>query len=259
MAVMDGALYDRIGGTYTGSRRPDPRIAAAIRSALGDDVRTVVNVGAGTGGYEPADLDVVPVEPSEVMNGQRPGGAGHVIRATAEALPFGDESFDAAMAIFSDHHWTDRAAGLRELRRVARGAVVLLNFDPALSGAFWLSQEYLPGATGRLVPEHSRVPGFWQRELEDLLGEVELLPVPIPHDCTDGFYGAYWRRPHAYLDPTVRSNISVFQLLAPQDVDRAIARLAADLESGAWHERHADLLDRDALDLGYRLVVARPG
>jgi uncharacterized protein YndB with AHSA1/START domain len=254
-----GSAYDRFGGTYTASRRPDPRIAGAIRDALGTDVRSVVNVGAGSGAYEPADLDVVAVEPSEVMNGQRPGGADEVVRATAEALPFADDSFDAAMAIFSDHHWTDRAAGLGELRRVARRRVVLLNVDPSLSGAFWLSQEYLPGVTGRLVPPRYREPGFWEAELRALVGELELRVVPVPHDCSDGFYGAFWRRPHAYLDPAVRANISVFRLLPDDEVERAVAALATDLDSGAWQERHADLLGLDALDLGYRLVVATPG
>jgi hypothetical protein len=159
------------------------------------------------------------------------------------------------MAILSDHHWSDRRAGLRELRRVARHRVVLLNADPSLVDAFWLTAEYLPGVR-HLIPPPYREPGAWEREMTDLLGDAEFRPVPIPHDCTDGFYGAYWRRPHAYLDPELRANISVFGRLPRSDVDAAMARLAADLESGRWHAAHADLAGRDALDLGYRLVVA---
>jgi SAM-dependent methyltransferase len=248
------SLYDRIGVTYTTSRRPDPRIARAIRRAVGD-AASVVNVGAGAGAYEPGDVDVIAVEPSEAMSAQRRPGSARVIAASAEALPLADNSVDAAMAILTDHHWTDRPAGLRELRRVARRRVVLFNADPALAGAFWLTRDYLP-AFAAIIPPAYREPGFWQHELSEILGEVRVTPVPIPHDCADGFYGAYWRRPDAYLDPRVRGNISVFRLLPEPDVDRALTRLAADLESGRWHEAYASLLDRDELDLGYRLVVA---
>jgi SAM-dependent methyltransferase len=251
---MQPAIYDRIGQSYSVTRRTDPRLAHVIWQALGD-ARTVINIGAGTGAYEPADRDVVAVEPSPVMIAQRPADATPVVRAQAEALPFADGSFDVAMAVLSDHHWHDRQQGLRELRRVARRRVVLFNADPAQADLFWLTSEYLPEFLA-LIPDRYRAPGAWQRELEDALGPVRLAPAPIPHDCADGFYGAFWRRPTAYLDPRVRAGISVFARLAAADVDRAIDALDADLRSGAWQERHADLLALSELHLGHYAVVA---
>lgn len=252
---MSGPLYDRIGTTYTSTRRPDPRIERAIHDALGD-ARSVINVGAGAGGYEPADREVVAVEPSPVMIAQRPAGAAPVIRAEAESLPFEDGSFDAAMSVLSDHHWKDRRGGLEELRRVARRRVVLFNIDPARANALWMTTEYLPAFLDLIEP-HYREPGYWERELRSILGDVlRLQEVPIPHDCADGFYGAFWRRPHAYLDPVVRGGISVFAQLDPGHVERGIAALASDLESGAWERRHRDLLALEELSLGYYVVVA---
>jgi SAM-dependent methyltransferase len=252
---MSRALYDDLGRSYTTHRRPDPRIAARIRTALGD-VRTVVNVGAGTGAYEPDDVELVAVEPSQTMIAQRPPGAAPVVRAGAEALPFADASFDAAMAIISDHHWADRAAGLRELRRVARSRVVLVNADPATAASFWFTAVYLPEFLD-LAPAARRIPGAWERELRDAFGDgLRVETIPIPHDCSDGFYPAYWRRPEAYLDPGVRNNISIFHLLDPQAVDRAVADLGRDLADGSWVARHADLLELDELDVGMRLAVA---
>ncbi|HET8672608.1 MAG TPA: class I SAM-dependent methyltransferase [Thermoleophilaceae bacterium] len=252
-----GARYDDIGRTYTRTRGEDPRIAAAIRGALGG-ARTVINVGAGAGAYEPRDREVVAVEPSETMIAQRPAEAAPVVRASAESLPFEDGSFEAAMAILSDHHWPDRPAGLAELRRVASRRVVLFNADPSLFGRFWFAVEYLPGFVG-LISERHREPGYWETELRELLGEVSFEVVPIPHDCVDGFFGAYWRHPEAFLDPSVRAGISVFHLLDRELVDRAIASLEADLASGAWAKRHEDLLRLEELDLGYRLVIAELG
>jgi SAM-dependent methyltransferase len=244
--VAMGALYDRLGVGYTRVRGEDPRIAAAIRAALGD-ARTVVNVGAGTGSYEPKDREVVAVEPSDVMIAQRPPGSAPVVRGTAEALPFPDDHFDAAMTVLSDHHWPDRAAGLREMRRVARRRAVILGFDTRALLDFWLSREYL--LTWR--PE-----GDSTADLEEHFGLARSEVVPIPHDCRDGFLSAYWRRPHAYLDPEVRAGISVFRLLPEADVAEAMARLRADLESGEWERRHADLFDVGELDLGYRIWIA---
>lgn len=244
---MSRERYDTIGRSYRATRAEDPRIAAAIWAALGD-ARTVVNVGAGTGAYEPRDRDVVAVEPSAVMRSQRPPGSAPCVEGRAEALPFADGAFDAAMAVLSDHHWEDRAAGMRELRRVARRAVVF-QWDPAFVDAFWLT-EYLPWFGRGLDPSFAAA--------RAALGATEEIPVPIPHDCRDGFLMAYWRRPEAYLDPAVRANISVFALAAREEVDAMVAALRADLESGAWAARHGDLLDRDALDLGYRILVA-PG
>ena len=255
---LGSALYDRIGRTYTSTRRPDPRIAAAIWDALGD-ARSVLNVGAGAGSYEPTDRELVALEPSPVMIAQRPSGAGanrvRVIQGRAEELPFEDDSFDAVMAVLSDHHWSDRGRGLRELRRVARGRVVLFNANPAQADLFWLTTEYLPGFAD-LIPPRYREPGVWVEDLRSTLGEVKLIPVPVPHDCTDGFYGAYWRRPEAYLDPAVRAGISVFAQLSSDAVERAIEALRADLETGRWQERHRELLTTDELHLGYYVIVA---
>jgi SAM-dependent methyltransferase len=253
--VVTGATYDRIGRSYGEARGEDARIAAAIGRGLGE-ARSVVNVGAGTGSYEPRDREVTAVEPSAVMIEQRPVGAAPVIQASAEALPLDDDSFDAAMAIFSDHHWERRAEGIRELRRVARERLVLVNADPALIGDFWLARDYLPGFA-RIAPEPYRVRGYWAAELRELLGEVEVTPIPVAADCADGFCGSWWRRPEAYLDPAVRAGISVFQLLPKAEVGEAIERLGRDLADGTWARRNADLLECEELDLGIRLVVAR--
>ncbi|MDX6716446.1 MAG: hypothetical protein QOH30_3004 [Baekduia sp.] len=247
-------LYDAIGTTYATSRRADPRIAQALHDALGD-AETVLNVGAGTGAYEPEDRDVIALEPSSVMIAQRPAGSARVIQGVAESIPLEDDTVDAAMAVISDHHWADRAAGLRELRRVARRRVVILNSDPALAESFWMTRDYLPGFLG-LIPPPYREAGQWERELTRWLGPVTVHPVPLPHDCLDGFYHAYWRRPHAYLDDEVRSNISVFRRLPAADVRDAVDRLRRDLDDGTWAQRRGSLLGRAELDFGLRIVVA---
>jgi SAM-dependent methyltransferase len=232
-------------------RREDPRIAARIRAALGD-ARSILNVGAGAGAYEPADLDVTAVEPSAVMRAQRPPGAVPAVDATAEALPFADGAFDAAMAILSDHHWTDHARGLAEMRRVARRRV-LFTWDSRTVLDSWIIRDYFPSFL-RLPPLRHTL-----EQTLDRLGGGRIEAVPIPYDCVDGFFHAYWRRPEAYLDATVRAGISVFARLAPEEVDAGLARLTADLESGEWHRRNAALLELEELDLGYRLVVAGAG
>ncbi|MGW4957541.1 class I SAM-dependent methyltransferase [Nonomuraea sp. NPDC004186] len=248
---MTANPYESIGLGYSRHRRPDPRIAGLIDQALGP-ARTVVNVGAGTGSYEPRGRQVTAVEPSTVMIEQRPPGSATVVQGYAESLPFPDRSFDAAMAILTVHHWTDAAAGLAELRRVSARQVVL-TWDPAVTARFWLVAEYLPEiaeADARLaalavVETHLRRDGT----------PVTVVPVPVPADCTDGFLGAYWRRPHCYLDPQVRAAISALATLDQERVERAMRRLAADLATGRWNERHRALLDADTLDLGYRLVT----
>jgi SAM-dependent methyltransferase len=241
-----GAIYDRNGLSegYARRRRPDPRIAAAILAAL-EDSRSIVNVGAGAGSYEPADRAVQAVEPSAAMIAQRPKGAAPCVRASAEALPFEDGSFDAAMAVLTLHHWSDWRAGLREMRRVARKSVVLLTFDVEASD-FWLTRDYLP-ALAEL--DRHIMPRLGDMKAE--LGRFEATAVPVPHDCVDGFLGAYWRRPEAYLDPAARRSISSF---AKIDAEEGLKRLSRDLETGAWAERNADLVTREALDVGYRLI-----
>jgi SAM-dependent methyltransferase len=250
---MTYSNYDTIGQGYARGRRSDPRIAARLMDALGD-ARSVLNVGAGAGSYEPRDRDVDTVDPSAVMSAQRPDDAAPVVQARAEALPFADDAFDATLAVLTLHHWTDRAGGFAECVRVAHRRVVLLTFD-AEADAFWLVRDYFPEfgeADRKAFPAMSAYAGLFGPG-----ARVEIAPVPVPRDCADGFLGGYWARPEAYLDPEVRASISSF---ARPGVEPGLERLRADLESGAWHARHGDLLAEDALDLGYRLVVAHlPG
>jgi len=247
--VAPSATYDTIGCAYSRHRRPDPRIARQLWSALGS-ARSVLDVGAGTGSYEPADRRVVAVDNSAVMLGQRPHDAAPGVQARADALPFADGAFDATMAIFTIHHWSDPGRGADEMRRVSRRQVVL-TFDPEVHNRFWLVEEYVPAAA-RL--ESARRLSL--EETVELVGAARVEVVPVPHDCIDGFGWAYWRRPEAYLDAEVRSCISMLAELPPEQVDDGIARLADDLASGAWARRHADLLDRDVVDGGYRILVA---
>jgi SAM-dependent methyltransferase len=244
------AVYDQIGCSYVVTRQPDLRIAAAIRTALGE-VHTVLNVGAGAGSYEPTDLQVVAVEPALAMIHQRPAGTAPVIQAVAEHLPWSDAVFDAALAILTVHHWSDRAAGLAELQRVARHRVVLLTWDPAYRDAFWLTTRYVPEVMDFDVP---RFPSM--TELTRCLGRIKAQPLLIPHDCQDGFLGAFWRRPEVYLDPHVRRAMSGFAQLPPKVVNAGLARLAADLRSGQWDAQFGWLRAQTSFDLGYRLIIA---
>jgi SAM-dependent methyltransferase len=240
-------LYDEIGLGYGNYRRPDPRLAASILGALGD-ADTVVNVGAGAGSYEPTDRPVVAVEPSLAMIRQRRSGSAPVVQASATHLPFRDAAFAAALAVLTVHHWPDRVRGLAELARVARRRVVVVTYDPAASG-FWLVDDYFPEVgeiDRRILPP--------MEEIRGVLGDVEVRPLPVPHDCVDGFLGAYWRRPHAYLDAGVRGAISPFSMIG--DIEPGLARLRGDLEDGTWERRHGHLLRQAEADLGYRLVVA---
>jgi len=247
------AVYDTIGRGYTGQRRADPRLAAAIRAALGD-ARSVVNVGAGSGSYEPAELAVLAIEPSREMIRQRPAGAAPAVQAVAERLPLADGRVDAALAVLTLHHWTDRAAGLAELKRVARRRVVIVTWDPAWKNDFWLTRDYFPG-----VLEHDVVNFPTLAQLEGVLGRVRVAPLPVPHDCADGFLGAYWRRPDAYLDAGVRSAISTFARLEPGTLAAGLTRLADDLATGRWDARLGHLRAQRDADLGYRLVVWERG
>ena len=237
--------YDTIGLNYAELRKPDPRIAAAIREALGQ-AATVLNVGAGTGSYEPVDRLVTAVEPSLAMIRKRSSSAAKAIQASADRLPFNDDAFDAAMAILTVHHWPNKEAGLHEMRRVTRGRIVLLTFDP--SRRPWLT-DYLP-ELARL--DEAQMPAM--SDYERWLGPVQITTVPVPHDCSDGFLYAYWRRPTAYLDPRIRSGSSSFWAIG--NVEPELERLKRDLETGEWERRYAELLTLDAYDAGYRLVVA---
>ncbi len=245
--ASSGQLYDAIGQGYAVSRRTEPRIAARIWAALGD-AETVLNVGAGTGSYEPPDRRVTAVEPSAVMRIQRPSDAAPVAAAFAEELPFADKSFDAAMAVLSDHHWTDPLAGLREMQRVAH-RVVVFQWDNALVPRFWLVRDYLPEFVSFCLAGPSLA------DRARLLG-ARVEAAPIPWDCVDGFFHAFWRRPHAYLEPAVRRATSPWALVGPKVEARAVAALEADLVRGQWQERNAPLLEFDEADLGARLLVA---
>jgi SAM-dependent methyltransferase len=243
MSAM-GMKYDVIGVNYAELRQPDPRLARLITDALGP-ARTVLNVGAGAGSYEPAGRSVTAVEPSGEMIRKRSPSAAQAIQAEAGTLPFADQSFDASMAILTIHHWPDKEAGLREMRRVTRGPIVLLTFDP--SHRPWLT-DYLPELAAL---DAAQMPSL--SDYEGWLGPVRITPVLIPHDCKDGFLYAYWRRPAAYLDPHIRSGSSSFWAIGKAEA--GLQRLKLDLESGAWEQRYAHLLDCHEYDAGYRLVV----
>jgi SAM-dependent methyltransferase len=242
-------LYDTIGRTYRNYRQPDRRIGESILAALGNCDSTV-NVGAGSGSYEPDDRFVVAVEPSMTMIKQRSEGAAPVVQGTANALPFRDETFDAALAILTIHHWPDKELGLQEMKRVARERVVLLSWDSVFED-FWL-HDYLP--TFRDVDRRLCVS---KETLEKVLGPVSATKVPVPHDCSDGFAGAYWRRPEAYLDPGVRSAISTFSRIG--DPSEGLAKLKQDLDDGTWDARYGHLRGLEELDLGYRVYTAHVG
>jgi SAM-dependent methyltransferase len=237
--------YDTIGVGYRRHRRPDPRWSARITGAL-QGAERIVNIGAGTGSYEPNDRFVVAVDASAVMLAEHAGQ--RRLQGAAEQLPFRDGEFDAALAVFTVHHWRDVDGGLAELRRVARRQVIL-TFDHVMERGFWLS-EYIPALVHQ---DHS-----WAATIEDVTAQLEdatVTPMPVPHDCIDGFMAAYWRRPERYLDPSVRASISGLALLSQADIEPGMRRLEHDLASGRWHETYAHLLDLDEVDAGYRLVV----
>lgn len=238
------ALYDTIGLNYAELRKPDAQIARQIHAALGD-AKTVLNVGAGAGSYEPEGREVTAVEPSAEMSAQRQPGTAQVVQASAEALPFPDKSFDAAMASLTIHHWSDPATGCAEMRRVTRGPIVFLTFDVSVPG-FWLT-DYLPELI-RL--DETTMPPIGK--YAEWLGPVEISPILIPEDCTDGFLAAYWKRPAAYLDERIRRGSSTFWKIG--EISEQLGRLERDLKDGSWERKYGHLLALDALDCGYRLV-----
>jgi len=237
-----------MGLNYSEFRRPDPRIEAAIWSALGD-ARSVVNVGAGTGSYEPTDREVVAVEPSPVMIAQRPAGAAPAIEGVAEALPIEDKSVDAAMGVLTIHHWRDFDAGLAEMRRVARRRIVLLTIDVDVVAEAWIVKDYFPTAADL---DREVMPSM--AEIEAKLPGASLEVVPVPRGCLDGFSIAVWDRPELILDPEVRRATSTWHRMSAEEVERGIERLRADLESGRWDEKYGHLRSQPELDIGLRLV-----
>ena len=244
---MSRALYDRIAPTYSAHRTPDERIAEQIAASL-RDCESVLNVGAGMGAYEPTHCPVIAVEPSLEMIRERPRAAAPAVQAVAAKLPFKNRSVDGALAVLTVHHWLDWRSGLAELRRVARKKVVILTWDPKHAG-FWLVQDYLPEIRAidrRIFPS--------LRDIEKSIGPVVAQILPIPADCSDGFLGAYWRRPSEYLRATVRTAISMFSKI---DSAAGIERLRRDLENGSWMEKNSPLLELPQLDIGYRLIVGR--
>jgi SAM-dependent methyltransferase len=240
------SLYDVIGVGYRRRRIPDPRIRQAIDHALGAE-GSVVDVGAGTGSYEPPGRCIAAIEPSMTMIRQRPAAAAPAIRARAARLPLHDACADLVMAILTVHHWDERALSFAELGRIARRRIVFLTWDPDASG-FWLTEDYCPALGAQ---DRSDFPAL--TEFRRAYGRITVTPVLIPHDCTDGFAAAYWRRPRALLDPAVRAATSTFAKI--HGVESGMARLRDDLDSGAWSRRYAHLLAREALDVGYRLVM----
>jgi SAM-dependent methyltransferase len=244
--------YDEIGLNYADFRRADLRIEARIWAALGD-ARSVVNVGAGTGSYEPRDREVIAVEPSPLMIAERPEGAAPALRGVAEALPLDDRSVDAAMAVFTIHHWSDLAAGLAEMRRVARERIVLLTIDAKKNAEIWTLAEYFPEA---MRAEEEKMPSL--PALEAALPRAKVEAVPMPSRCRDEFTSALWDRPELFLEPDVLRASSLWHSLEPSAIERGQERLRADLESGRWDERHGHLRTLQELDIGLRLITAEP-
>lgn len=243
--------YDTIGRGYSAYRRADPRIPAAVHAALGD-ARTVVNVGAGTGSYEPTDRPVIPVEPSTEMARQRDPSLPPAVLGVAESLPLGDASADAAMAMLTLHHWADQARGLAELRRVARRRIVLMTIDTEVEADMWLFRDYAPELLER---DRRDFPALEQIQAA-LQAPTRVIPVPVPADCLDGFLLAFWSRPEAVLDPGARGATSGFARMDHDREQQAVRRLARDLESGAWDRAHCHLRAQTELDVGLRLLVS---
>jgi SAM-dependent methyltransferase len=246
-------VYDEIGGTYAAGRDPEPTWERLIARHL-TECHTLVNVGAGAGSYEPSNVTVYPVEPSELMITQRPQGRARAIQGTAENLPLADAATDAAMTVLSLHHWADWKRGLSEMKRVAPDLQLILTFDPVVHKRFWLIEEYIPEMAD-LASNNPPSPD----QIADCLDarDVEIEVLAVPADCADGVLPAFWARPHAYLDREVHAYSSSFSLVSDTAISRGTAQLADDLASGTWHQRHAELLSNESLDCGFRLIAAR--
>jgi len=251
---MGDARYDAIGAEYAVTRREDPRIAALIHAALGK-ARSIVNVGAGAGSYEPRDRDVIAVEPSEVMIAQRDPRLPPAIPGVAYPLPLEDRSVDAAMAVLTIHHWDeDQERGVREMRRVARGPVVILTFDPEVSARMWLMADYLPEVAelDRRTLPGPRTLALW------VGGDVDVRVVPISRDTPDWMLGSFWAHPERVLDAKARNSTSGFARMPAEVVDRVVEAVERDLRDGTWDARHGHLRELDEYDAGLRLLVSNP-
>ena len=254
MSATSDVRYDRIGHEYARSRREDPRFAAAIQGALGD-ARTVVNVGAGTGSYEPRDRHVIAIEPSDVMAAQRREDAAPAIRASAARLPLRDGGVDAAMAVLTIHHWDrEQERGVREMRRVARDAVVILTYDATVSARMWLMADYLPKVAEldrRIFPAPELLANW-------LGGTTRIEPLAIPSDTPDWMLGSFWAHPERVLDEQARNATSGLARMDPAVVQRVVSSVGSDLQSGVWDARHGYLRRLDAYDAGLRLLINTP-
>lgn len=229
-------------------RRPDPRIAAQIDAALGE-ARTVLNIGAGTGSYEPEGREVTAVEPSAEMIAQRPPGSAPVVQASAEALPFADTSFDASMAVLTVHHWADLGAGLAEMQRVSLERIVIVTFDPEALADLWIPRDYFPEMFAL-----KRRAGATSEALAELLAGATIEPIPVPRDCTDQFFAALWARPEKLFDEEVVKPMWVWQGISEEARCSGRERLRTDLENGIWEQRYGHLRELPSLDVGLRLV-----
>ncbi|MGN8022559.1 class I SAM-dependent methyltransferase [Phyllobacterium sp. 22229] len=245
------ANYGVIGTGYTQYRQPDPHIAEFIRAALGD-ARTVLNVGAGAGSYEPVDREVTALEPSASMRAQRPPHLPVAVDGVAENLPFPDQSFDASMATFTVHQWPDLAAGLAEMRRVTRGVILILSCDPDELHRSWLA-EYAPEM---IAVEARRYPSM--RSIRDGLGgRAEIIPVPIPLNCIDGFGEAYYGRPERLLEKGARLANSAWSFVDPSVAERFVDRLGDDLDTGVWDAMYGSLRKQPFFEGSLRLIISR--
>lgn len=248
---MKVPAYDRMGLSYSEVRRADPRFEEAIWNALGA-AKSILNIGAGAGSYEPRDRQVLAVEPSPVMISQRQPDAAPAIQGVAESIPLEDKSVDATMGVFTMQHWDDVDRGLAEVLRVTRDRVVFLTLDLDVTANMWLCRDYLPE-----IVEHDRETFPTIAHLEAVLPNLQMETIPVPRDCTDGFCVALWSRPEAHLDPHVRRSSSIWHLLPAAVVDQGLDQLRSDLESGAWDRRYGELRTQASLDVGLRLITAK--
>ena len=245
---MTKAIYDNIGINYTGTRRTDPKIAEQIYAKL-HGAQSIVNIGAGTGSYEPEHIDLVAVEPSAEMIAQRKKDAAPVVKAFADHLPFEDHSFTHAMTVLSMHHWKNRAEAFKEINRVTKQRFLAITWNPK-HDCFWLTRDYFP----EIYEEDINIfPAM--EELYRHFDEVEISPLMIPEDCKDGFLAAYWKRPEAYLNDGVRQAISAFAKM--KDPSKGLRELKNDLESGKWKDKNQSILDKESLDVGYVIVSCK--